>query len=82
MEQFLQQGFMFLEKYPWLIAILAIWVLPWKGIALWKAAKLGQKKWFVALLIVNTLAILEIIYIFIVARKKEKSETIQYNKVE
>ena len=45
----------------------ALWVLPWKGVALWKAARLSHKKWFIAMLVLNTLAILEIVYIFWVA---------------
>ena len=55
----------------WLYLAL-IWVLPWKGVALWKAAKNSHKKWFVAILILNTLAILEIVYIFYFSRKREK----------
>lgn len=53
--------------------LLMLWSLAWKGIALWKAGRLGQKVWFVILLVVNTVGILEIIYIFAVARKKEKT---------
>ena len=53
---------------PILILIL-VWTLPWKGIALWKAARNSHKGWFVALLIINTLAILEIIYIFYFSKK-------------
>ena len=52
----------------WVI-LISIWTLPWKGVALWKAARLSHKKWFIALLVLNTLAILEIFYIFVVARK-------------
>jgi hypothetical protein len=59
----------FLQNNSWIILLAALWTFPWKGIALWKAVKLGQKKWFVVLLVVNTLAILEIIYIFAIARK-------------
>lgn len=55
---------------PWIIILLALWVLPWKGVALWQAARNGSKKWFIALLILNTLAILEILYIFVFAKKK------------
>ena len=55
---------------PLLVGLIAIWVLFWKGCALWIAAKGGQKWWFLALLIINTLGILEIIYIFLVAKKK------------
>jgi len=55
-----------------LLLIIVLWTLPWKGVALWKAARLYHKGWFVALLVLNTLAILDIIYIFFVARKTEK----------
>lgn len=58
-----------LTNQYFLFLILA-WTLPWKGVALWKAANNRQKGWFIALLIVNTLAILEIIYIFHFAKKK------------
>ena len=55
---------------PVLLTIL-IWTVPWKGVALWKAAENNHKKWFVALLVFNTLALLEIVYIFYFAKKKE-----------
>lgn len=55
-----------------LIAI-SLWSLVWKGVALWKAARLHHKGWFVTLLIINTLGILEIIYIFFIAKKEEES---------
>ncbi|HSE35586.1 MAG TPA: DUF5652 family protein [Candidatus Paceibacterota bacterium] len=54
-----------------IIISLMIWSTVWKGIALWKAARLSHKGWFVALLIVNTIGILEIAYIFLVAKKAE-----------
>ena len=59
-----------LSSTPLLLLLIA-WTLPWKGVALWKAAKNGHKKWFVALLILNTLAILEIIYIFYFSKTKD-----------
>jgi hypothetical protein len=46
-----------------------LWSLSWKGVALWRAAQLQSKKWFIAILFLNTLGILEIIYLFFVARK-------------
>lgn len=52
-----------------IVIAATLWTLPWKGVALWKAARGGDKKWFIVLLLVNTLAILEIIYIFIFSRK-------------
>ena len=54
---------------PLWIALAVIWTLVWKGLALWRSAALQQKWWFIAILVVNTLGILEIIYIFLVAKK-------------
>jgi len=48
----------------WAIAVLIIWTLIWKGLALWKSARLIQPIWFIILLVVNTAGILEILYIF------------------
>ncbi len=61
----------FLLENQLYIYLLVLWVLPWKGIALWRAAKNSHKKWFIAILILNTLAILEIIYIFFFSKKKQ-----------
>ena len=55
----------------WIIGIILLWNVPWKGVALWKAARNRQKIWFILLLIVNTMAILEIIYLFIFCGSKE-----------
>lgn len=54
------------------IFLTFLWVLPWKGVALWKAARNGHKKWFIALFLLNTFAILEIIYIFYFSKPKPK----------
>ncbi len=61
----------FLLENPILIWLIILWTLPWKGVALWRSARNNQKGWFVALLVLNTLAILEIIYIFFFSKKKE-----------
>ncbi len=53
-----------------LVILLALWVLPWKGYALWLAAQRREKWWFIILLIINTLSLLEIYYIFFVVKKK------------
>ncbi len=55
-----------------LMALAALWTLPWKGYALWRAARIGDTWWFVALLVLNTLAILDIVYIFLVAPRRER----------
>lgn len=49
---------------------LLVWSIAWKGIALWNAAKHSQKNWFIAILVINTIGILEIIYLFGFAKKK------------
>jgi len=54
---------------PRLLLLAVIWTIPWKGVALWKAARLSHMKWFIILLITNTLGILEIFYIFVITRK-------------
>lgn len=46
-----------------LIVVAIIWSIIWKGIALWKASRNNQWGWFVAILLINTLGILEIIYL-------------------
>lgn len=60
----------FLLQNSWLIILLVLWTLPWKGVALWKSARNSDKWWFIALLIINTLGILEILYIYIFSKKK------------
>ncbi|HPY08647.1 MAG: DUF5652 family protein [Patescibacteria group bacterium] len=57
----------------WIFYLLMLWVMPWKGVALWKASRNSHKIWFIALFLLNTLAVLEIIYIFFFSKKKEKS---------
>lgn len=52
-----------------LFYLLILWTIPWKGIALWKSARRVEKWWFIALLVVNTIGILEILYIFIFSKK-------------
>ena len=42
---------------------LLLWSLVIKGMALWYAARNGQSHWFIALLIFNTLGILELVYL-------------------
>ena len=53
-----------------LLAVIGVWSLVWKGIALWKSAGKKQLVWFVVLLIVDTVGILEILYIFVFSKMK------------
>ena len=56
----------------WLSVLLipvALWSLFWMGWALWRAAKDDSKVWFIVLLLVHTMGILDIIYIFLISKK-------------
>ena len=64
MYQFLNQEY----SLPILAILVMIWSLPWKGVALWKAAQKKDAYWFIALLVTNTVGILEILYIFIFSK--------------
>ena len=58
---------------PWLIP-LNLWSLAWKGVALWRAAQLRHKVWFIVILIVNTVGILEILYLWVFSKTKLKPQ--------
>ena len=51
--------------------MLILWTLPWKGVALWRAAEKKQKNWFIVLFVLNTAALLEIAYIFYFSGSKK-----------
>ena len=55
--------------------LLVIWSGVWKAIALWKSARNNHLGWFIALCIINTLGILEILYIYIWSKKKDNPES-------
>jgi len=65
----------FAELHPALVLLILTWTLVWKGFALWKSARKGSNIWFIVLLIVNTLGILEILYIYIFSKTKTSSKT-------
>lgn len=51
---------------------LALWSLPWKAWAMWLSARRGDFWWFLAFLLVSTIGILEIVYIFFIAKESDK----------
>ena len=59
----------FIQQNWWVIVLIYLWSLFWKAIALWKAARTNQKVWFVVFLFVNTVGVLEILYIFYFAKQ-------------
>jgi hypothetical protein len=52
-----------LAGHVWVIVLILLWTLPWKVVALWRSARRAQSGWFLAMIILNTLGILEIIYL-------------------
>lgn len=59
----------FVAFLPFMMVFI-LWSLVWKGLALWHAARRGEHWWFIALMVINTFGILEIIYLFFVAKLK------------
>lgn len=55
-----------------ILVIVLVWTLYWKGRAMWASAKNSEKVWFVAFLLVNTMGILEIIYLYLVVPRGKK----------
>lgn len=61
-----------LLQNPVVLYPLLVWSIIWKGLALWRAARLRQAGWYIALLVINTVGIFEIIYLL--ATKKRYKE--------
>ena len=55
----------------WLVVVLGVWSLVWKGLALWKCGRHNQMAWFIVILIFNTLGILPIIYLLFFQKKSK-----------
>lgn len=51
----------------WIVLVL-LWSIVWKGLALWHAARRGEKWWFGVLLILNTMGIVEMLYLLLVVK--------------
>ena len=54
-----------------LVVLILLWSLAWKGYSLWLSARTGSKIWFVVLLLVNTVGILDILYIYIFRKNRK-----------
>lgn len=65
----------------WLFAVLMIWSLVWKAMALWKAAKKDHMVWFIVILLVNTIGIIPILYLYIFSEMGNKKKTQKKSKV-
>lgn len=54
----------------WFLALVILWSLVWKGLALWKSARKNSPVWFVIILVINTMGLLEILYLFVFSKIK------------
>ena len=54
------------------IGLAVIIELVFKGLALWRAARRGEKGWYIALLVINTVGIFPLIYLWATGKKEEK----------
>lgn len=59
--------------YAAVLVVMLIWSGIWKAFALYRAGKVRQPVWFVVFLFVNTLGILEILYLFLFSKKANQS---------
>ncbi len=60
-----------LNSNPFVLVPLIVWTIAWKGMALWKSGRNNQPYWFVALLVINTLGLLEIVYLVWFQKKRK-----------
>lgn len=67
----------FSQVNPFLLMALFLWSIFWKSLALWRATKANQRYWFIALLLLNTFGILELIYLFRFAKERLTLEDIK-----
>lgn len=63
-----------LSLFPLPFIALALWSLVWKGFSTWHAARQGSKTWFIALLLINTAGILDILYLFVFSKMQIESD--------
>lgn len=61
---------LFAGSFLFLLIVVTLWSAVWKGFALWKSARNSQLYWFIAMLIINTAGLLEIMYLLFFQGKK------------
>lgn len=67
----MRQPFTWQNPLTAVLLLMLAWSLVWKGVALWKAARNNHTWWFVALMAINTLGLLEILYFFIFSNRSK-----------
>ncbi len=60
--------------FGFFIVVIALWSLYWQARAMWKAARAGHMGWFIALLLIHTAGILDILYIYVFSKPKDQRD--------
>ena len=60
--------------------VVAVWSMFWMGLSLWHAARNKQWGWFIALLIVHTVGILDLVYLFAFRNDRESTHVFPWTK--
>lgn len=58
-------GMMDLPFFGPFLILVSLWSVVWKAFALWQSARSGERWWFLAFMVLNTVGILEILYLFV-----------------
>jgi methionyl-tRNA synthetase len=61
----------------WLLVVVFVWSFVWKLLALWKSARKNHLVWFIAMGILNTMGILEILYIYVFSDMTKSKRNVQ-----
>lgn len=62
----------------WLLVVILVWSFVWKLLALWKSARKNHLVWFIVMGLVNTLGILEILYIYVFSDMAKSKRSAQH----
>jgi len=55
--------------------IVGLWELGWKGFGLWRSGRANQLYWFIAMLVLNTVGVLPIIYLLFFQKKRKSAKS-------
>ncbi|MFC1756235.1 DUF5652 family protein [Patescibacteria group bacterium] len=67
MQEFVQ----FITTNREILIIISLWDVMWKGFGLWRASQNKAKGWFVAILVLNTVGVVPIVYLILDKYKKK-----------
>jgi hypothetical protein len=62
---------------PYLLIALVLWTIPWQAWSLWLSARRGEVWWFLVMTILNTIGLLNIFYIFVIAKQSDKKDEVR-----